>query len=319
MRQQKENKALWENYWEERQKSLQHPDGKRRAVTAAFRLLKGIAGQSPQPGRILELGCGEGRLLGELLRMCEANKIPVGECVGVDNQPKAIECARRLYPRASFLVADYAGQPLKLKPFDLVMLVGTLHEVYSSNRSIMSGEIDRHPGKKAVEKALRQSARLVRDNGYMVLFDGVEHSSPEAKITVKFQSAEAAEEFKQLADEYEAFQLEYEGLAPGDRVRISMHDFTRYITKTRFFKTDSWEIEKRESYQYFSADEFRENFGELGFKVLTLQCSSPRQADWRKRVRIETPGVDFPEENILIVGQKLVTTEETPRRVQAFK
>jgi SAM-dependent methyltransferase len=310
MQKQEENKALWGNYWAERQKSLRHPGGKRRAVTAAFELLKGLAGKSAKPVGIIELGCGEGHILGELLKMCEANKIPIKECVGVDNQPNAIQNARRLYPRASFLVADYANQPLNLKPFDLVMLVGTLHEVYSSNRSVASGEIDRDLGEKAVEKALRQSARLVGDKGYMVLFDGVEHSLPELKIVVNFQSTEAAEEFKQLASEYEAFHLEYEGLTPGDRVRISMHDFTRYITKTRFFNTNLWEIEKRESYQYFSANEFKKKLGGAGLKVLTLQCFSPRQKDWHRRVRIETPGVDFPKENILIVGQKTIPTGE---------
>lgn len=308
MQKQKANKAVWESYWGERQKSLQNPLGKRRAVMAAFQLLKGLTGESLRPLRIIELGCGEGHILGELLKMCDANKIVIKDCVGVDNQAHVIENARRLYPRINFLQADYAKRPLNLQPFDLVMMVGTLHEVYSANHSVTSGEIDQNLGKRAVERALCYSARLVAGNGHMVLFDGVEHALPELKINVRFQSVDALNEFKKIAGEYEAFRLDYEEPKGDGLIRISMRDFTRYITKTRFFNSSLWEIEKRESYQYFNENEFRKYLGELGINILRLECSSPYQKDWQDRVRIETPGVDFPKENILIVGQRTKAT-----------
>lgn len=306
MQKQTETQAVWKSYWGERQKSLQNPLGKRRAVTAAFQLLERAAKEPARPARIIELGCGEGHILGELLKMCEANGIAVEECVGIDYQAHAIENARRLYPRMNFLLADYARQPLSLQPFDLALLVGTLHEVYSASRSAEKGEIDQSLGERAVEKALRCGARLVGDGKYLVLFDGVEHASPDLKITIRFRSACALDEFKKMVGEYEAFRLSYEA-ETDDRVKISMRDFTRYITKLRFFNTDLWEIERRESYQYFSESEFAGHLGELGINILELQCSSPSLNDWRDRVSIETPGVDFPKENILIVGQKAET------------
>jgi len=305
MQKQNDENGLWENYWQQRQKSLLNPRGKRRAITFAFQLLKELARGTGHPIRIIELGCGEGHILGELLKLCTANKIAIKECVGVDYQSSAIENARRLYPQINFLVADYASQPLSLEPFDMVMLVGTLHEVYSSNYSIELGEIDNTLGKKAVKKALCHAVNLVKDNSHMVLFDGVEHSlTPDFKVTVRFQSIAALNEFRKLANEYEAFRIDYEELKPDDRIRISIHNFTRYITKTRFFNSNLWEIEKRESYQYFSKNEFKKCLGELGVNILKLQCSSPYLKDWQKRVRIETSRVNFPKENILIVGQR---------------
>jgi hypothetical protein len=305
MQKQKEKNTLWENYWRERHKSLQNPLGKRRAVTAAFRLLKKLARELERPVRIIELGCGEGHILGELFKMCAADKVPVKGWVGIDNQANAVEKARQLYPHISFSVADYARQALNLETFDIVMLIGTLHEVYSSSRSTILREIDHTLGKKAVKKALCHSVHLVRDNGYVVLFDGVEHSlTPDSKITITIQSIDARNEFKKFASEYEAFRIDYEELEAGRRIRISMHNFTRYITKTRFINNSLWEIEKRESYQYFNEEEFRKYLGDLGLKVLELHSSSPYQRNWQNRVIIETPGVDFPKENILIVARR---------------
>lgn len=306
MQERKDRDELWESYWQERQKSLRHSQGKWGAVVAAFHVLRHRAEESGQPLRIIELGCGEGHILGELLKMCDAEGLPVEECVGVDYQADAVGSARRFYPRVNFLVADYASQPLELKPFDIVLMVGTLHEVYSSCYSPARGEIDHALGKRAVRKALRHNARLVREGGAVVLFDGVEHAlPPESEITVKFSTAAALDEFRRLAAEYEAFRLRYEELAGDGRVRLTIHSFTRYITKTRFFNSSLWEIEKRESYQYFNKSQFKECLGRLGLKVLKLQCLTPCRKDWLERVSIETPGVDFPKENILIVGQKV--------------
>lgn len=312
MLQQRESRRLWEDYWCERQSSLQNRQGKQRVVASAFDPLQKIgAGGAYRPARVIELGCGEGHILGELLKLCADANIPVGEFVGLDIQPGVVERARRLYPRANFCVADYTNGPLKLKPFDVVLLVGTLHEVYSANRSASSGEIDREAGRGGVERALGRAAALAADGGYVVLFDGVEHALPhDSKITVRFQSVGALDEFKKFAAEYEAFIVAYES-RPGRRVRVSVRDFTRYITKTRFINGVLWEIEKRESYQYFSEQEFRKCLRRLGLKLLTLECLSPHRGDWEARVRIETPGVDFPNEHILIVGQKVSGREIT--------
>jgi SAM-dependent methyltransferase len=308
MQKQREDQVVWESYWGARRQSLQNPLGKRRAVVAAFQIIEGLAAESARPVRIIELGCGEGHILGELLKMCETSKLRVGDCAGVDNQECVIESARRLYPQVSFSVADYAEQPLDLQPFDLVMMVGTLHEVYSGSRPGASREIDPDLGKKAVAKALRHAVRLIGGDRYLVLFDGVEHPLPGLQIVVRFNSDRGMNEFKKIVSEYEAFRLSYEEAEGRRRVRMSMRDFTRYITKTRFFNSGLWEIEKWESYQYFTEDEFKKCLGEIGVDVLKLQCSTPRQKDWEDRVTIETPGVAFPQENILIVGRKIEKT-----------
>lgn len=296
--------SLWQDYWRERVVSLQNAQGKRSVLTTACTLVTAIASQSNQPVRILELGCGEGHILGEVVELCNERDVPVARCVGIDREAGAIENARLIYPAIDFSVADYASEPLDLPPFDLVMLVGTLHEVYSANYSTSLRGIDHAFGKQAVERALLHASQLVRSSGYLILFDGIETLIPrQFQLTVRFQSKDAWEEYEKFATEYEAFPIIYEVLEPCQRIRLSIRDFTRYITKTRFINTNLWSIERRESYQYFNEDEFRRIFVEVGFDIKQLRCSSPHLTDWQDRVTIETDGVSFPNEHILIVGQ----------------
>ena len=296
--------SLWQDYWRERVVSLQNTQGKRSVLTTASTLVTAIASQSNKTLRILELGCGEGHILGEVRELCNEKGVPIGRYVGIDREAGAIENARHLYPAIDFSVADYASEPLDLPPFDLVMLVGTLHEVYSANYSAALRGIDHAAGKRAVERALLHAAQLVRSSGYLILFDGIEPLIPRKfQLTVRFESKDAWDEFQKFATEYEAFPIIYEVLEPDQRIRLSIRDFTRYITKTRFINTNLWSIERRESYQYFNEDEFRRIFVEVGFDIKQLQCSSPHLTDWQDRVTIETAGVSFPNEHILVVGQ----------------
>lgn len=298
---------LWNNYWRERQNSLQNPQGKMRAVTAAYETLEKLRNDLKRPLRIIELGCGEGHILGDVLRICADNRIPIEKSVGVDNQVDAIRSAGEIYPRTNFIVADYTTQILRLEPFDLVMMIGTLHEVYSSNYSKISEEIDHEHGQKAVVSALFNNLHLVKDNGYILLFDGVEHSLPlNHSITIKFHSDDSLNEFKKFADEYKAFHIRYKYLNLKNCIEVSIRDFTRYITKTRFINSNLWEIEKWESYQYFTENEFRKWFDYIGLRIIKLSTASPYEKDWQQRVKIKTPRLDFPKENILIIGQKSV-------------
>lgn len=56
-----------------------------------------------QPTRVLDVGCGPGHLLAELVRMYPDYPVSL---TGVDYALSAVEQAQRLVPRASFVVAD---------------------------------------------------------------------------------------------------------------------------------------------------------------------------------------------------------------------
>lgn len=60
--------------------------------------------REPLSGRVLDLGCGAGRLLGYLVALG-------GEVQGVDISPRMIDYCRRRYPGASVMIGDMSALP----------------------------------------------------------------------------------------------------------------------------------------------------------------------------------------------------------------
>ncbi len=61
-----ENENFWNFYWEVRLQELQNL-GKKEAVLASSKLIRKLAADSDRPVRLLELGCGEGQIIGTLV------------------------------------------------------------------------------------------------------------------------------------------------------------------------------------------------------------------------------------------------------------
>jgi len=72
-----------------------------------------------KPGSILEVGCGDGRLIGSLAT-------PGVQCVGVDLSARAIAFAQAFFPHVDFRVADVATLP---ETFDVVAAVEVLEHI----------------------------------------------------------------------------------------------------------------------------------------------------------------------------------------------
>lgn len=96
--------------------------------------------------RILDLGCGNGRLF-------EFFKNRNVEYIGVDNVEKLIEIARKKYPEAKFLVGDALNLPFSDNYFDKVFSIAVFHH-------IPSGEF-RLQFLKEVRRVLKQEGLLI--------------------------------------------------------------------------------------------------------------------------------------------------------------
>jgi SAM-dependent methyltransferase len=81
--------------------------------------------------RLLELGCGEGQIIGPLV---EAHTQHTQGAVGIDYKRQSIDVCREALSRYSFIEGDFTNQELleSLGQFDLVLLVNALHEVFSA-------------------------------------------------------------------------------------------------------------------------------------------------------------------------------------------
>lgn len=98
--------------------------------------------------KILDLGCGNGRLLGFF-------KNKDVEYIGIDNSDKIIEIARTKYPGVKFQIASALNLPFEDDYFDKIFSIAVFHHI---------------PSKKFRIKFLQQAKRVLKPNGLLILF-----------------------------------------------------------------------------------------------------------------------------------------------------
>jgi SAM-dependent methyltransferase len=110
--------------------------------------LVGLAGSVPDNARVLDVGCGNGRLL-------EAFGDKPVEYVGVDQSRRLLEHARIMRPKRRFeygTVLDLAA--LRERPFDTVFAVAVIHHI---------------PGTALRKRALEELRSVTKAGGTVVL------------------------------------------------------------------------------------------------------------------------------------------------------
>jgi len=300
-----ENEAFWDFYWEVRLQAMENL-GKRAAILAASRLIRSLTQPASRPPlRLLELGCGEGQILGALAEG-HAQVCALQGVVGVDYNPRSLAQARRDYPGVRFVEGDFTDPVLLagLGQFDIVLLVNALHEVFSAGYTAELGEVDVPVAKGRVEQALGRAAARLAPDGWLVLFDGLEAPGDlRRQVRVRFVNRQARQHFETFARQYRPFRIQYRSGGDPFCVELSQRDFTRYITKSIFLGKQLWQTERLESYQYFTESEFRAAFARQGLRIVELRTLTVNTEKWRRQVEIETEGFEFPQEHILILAR----------------
>jgi SAM-dependent methyltransferase len=294
----------WDLYWELRLSALEDL-GKREAILAASRLIRTLAEAPGKTARLLELGCGEGQIIGALLE-AHAQAPDIQASVGVDYRRGVVETCRRRYPGVTFMEGDFTDPALlaRLGQFDLLLLVNALHEVFSATFSPELGEVDVPRAKERVRQALGGAVGCLADGGWLVLFDGLEPPGDgQEMIRIRFQGWQARRRFETFAREFKPFRIQYRETGEAGCVELSQHDFARYIDKSIFLDKALWESERLESYQYFTEAEFRQALTGLGLTIHELRTLTVNYEKWQAEVEILTPGVEFPAEHILILAR----------------
>jgi SAM-dependent methyltransferase len=300
-----ENNDFWDFYWETRLLPMENL-GKRAAILAGSDLIRRLSGQNDPPLRLLELGCGEGQVIGALLdahnQLCDIKR-----STGVDYNEQSVAQCRRDYPGMRCLTGDFTDPQLLagLGKFDIVLLVNALHEVFSDQFSPQLGEINVPVAKECVEQALAGAVSCLEPGGWLVLFDGLEPSGDAQQIVrIRFSDSQIRQDFMKFAEQYRPLHITYRQVEDRLCVELSQRDFTRYITKSIFLRKQLWESERLQSYQYYTEGEYRAAFARQGLEITELRTLTVNEEKWRRLVEIETPGVNFPQEHILILAHK---------------
>ncbi len=300
-----ESEAFWDFYWEFRLQEMEDL-GKREAILAVSKLIRSLAADPDQPVRILELGCGEGQIIGTLVD-AHADVFSIKSSVGVDLSARSLEVCRRRYPHIKFIMGDFTQRDLLagLGQFEFVLFINALHEVFSACFSAETGEVDVTEAKIRVEEALSSAVERLAPGGFLALFDGLENTGDlQEWLQIRFIDRQARRRFEIFAREYQPFRIAFRETNDPFVVELTVRDFTRYITKSIFLDKQLWQTERLESYQYFNEAEFRDAFARQGLTIRELRTLTVNYEKWRSAVEIETEGADFPTEHILILANR---------------
>lgn len=109
--------------------------------------LKSLSQYSFAGERVLDLGCGNGRLL-------EIFKDKSIDYIGVDSSEKLIEIAKRKYPKAKFQKGDGLNLPFPANYFDKIYSIAVLHHI---------------PSVKFRLRFLREAKRVLKPEGLLIL------------------------------------------------------------------------------------------------------------------------------------------------------
>ena len=98
--------------------------------------------------QIVDLGCGNGRLLGFFKQNTSINYI------GIDNSKGLLEAARKNHPYAKFLEGDLTKIPLKDQSADHAIAIASFHHL---------------PGKELRKQCLTEIKRILKPDGTFIL------------------------------------------------------------------------------------------------------------------------------------------------------
>lgn len=243
-----------------------------------------------KPGTIAELGCGNGAVL-ELLS--KAN--PESEIIGVDLSTTLLDlAASRRYEGKVELVQDNILRPVfEENSVDTVVLSSVLHEVYSYNNYEEGG----------LHRVLDLARTALRPGGRLIIRDGVK---PENKtVYLMFKNEETRERFYRFAEEFGHYAIPYQNAA--EFVRLSLPDANEFLTK--YFYTANWDIEVKEHFGFWTAQQHREALREHGM----VECYSYSYLiDWLRENKYERDAqlfdkklqpMPFPESTLIMVAE----------------
>lgn len=296
----------WEKYWKTREENFNSILGKKQVLDLITNILKTGFNKPLKEIRILDIGCGDGYALNYLKKNC--NDLQVENLWGLDKNCDVLDKAKSKYGIKNLLCVDlnksWSIIPLQ---FDIVFSINTFHEVFSEIiRSDEAGVDLIEKGKKKIKEIIKILSNHINPNGYLILFDGVESDSPESLVRFKLVSEFAENAFIKFCKEYKAISIncQCELINRNKSYMLTLREFTRFITKFKWINSELWDIEKLESYQYFTNQEFIETIQSCDLNVFLNDKFISDIDLWRQNISIIDKNINYPWEHILITAKK---------------
>lgn len=246
------------------------------------------------PGRIVDKGCGTGKLMQALSRF-----FPRSSFVGVDLSREFLRRSDQNHYASddvTLVFGDASEVQVEPGTATTVLFASIMHEIYSYNGYDLGH----------VQKALRSAARELKPGGRIIVRDGV--SPGEEPCRMRLLTDATREVWTRFAREFKQGRGAPHEVLPDGRIRLARHLANEFLCKKDYLQ--NWAIEVHEEYGALTPEGWRDAFDAAGFDtVAVVAYVNPWIEANRYRGTVELFGDDdrplgwFPT-NVVAVGER---------------
>lgn len=209
-----------------------------------------------QPGRIVDKGCGTGRLLS-----CMIDQFPGSELIGVDLSDRLLQAAHEQNTRdkLTLVQANIIDQYFENASLWTVIFSSVVHEIFSYNNY----------SHDMVRLALKNTRAELAPGGRMIIRDGVK---PEPGNVWMLCDAETEERFPRFARDFKrqvpSYKFPFTKISHKGRTWFGLdsHHANEFLSKKDFLA--NWDLETQEEFGVFTLKQWREELTKLDFRIL---------------------------------------------------
>ena len=284
-----------------------YAQGMDAAATAKFGDIKPFIVE----GKIVDVGCATGSLVSLL-----AKEFPESDIIG-------IEAVRRFYeyskmqeygnPFVFFYRRNITDQNFKENTINTFIYSSVMHEIYS------------YIGERAMKEVLKHAYVQLSFGGRIIIRDVVGPDSPDGVILMELNNKDGKAEgnigelsthakFFRFAKDFKPRRVKFSEEAINGKkfIKLNRRDAYEYISKMSY--VDNWESEMREEFGFYTFDQWAEELGKAGFKVVggSRPFRNPHITENMYKGKVAFYGFargkllpeDFPPTNMILAGEK---------------
>lgn len=249
-----------------------------------------------KPSAIAEMGCGNGTVL-ELL----SQNFPDSKIVGVDISDTMLEMAgKREYTNGNVDIkkGDATQKIFDDASLDTIVFCSIMHEIYTYNG------YDR----KKVEQTLKNAAKMLKNNGRIIIRDGVMCEND--IVYMKFRNKKTEEKFRRFAEEFGPHKIRYH--EEKGMVRLARNDAREFMSK--YMYGANWDIEVKEQFGFYNLEQYRQVLEKHGFRIIeaySYLIPWLKETHYSKDIELYKKAdggfvpVEYPDSTMILVGEKI--------------
>lgn len=289
--------------------------GKSLIVPHLLFCIERILSQFPEKEEIfiLDLGTGEGHLLRLIEQLGKiagfAKKLRL---YGFDFDEGMLEsAAKQNNIKATFVKIDLRHDMLTeyYDKFDLIVAVNTLHEVFSS---YIGEDNEAYPedkivfAKQKINELILELGKMLTSEGTFILYDGLAPRQEIAEKNIRFRIKNEilARYFSSAINDFSLWKIKFKFNSQDGTYTMKYRDFSWFIITFKYLNTKLWPFESKQTYQYFSKDDFAKAFKAAGLMRESILYVNSDLGLWKNNIAIESSELDYPPKSILIVASK---------------